>query len=96
MSHELPIEHVLAHVRDTLATDDRVSELGLVVTLEPDQRDHRSEAVVVRGAVSTRARQDAVLTVTQEVLRQYDINLPARDETQVTTAGTPDREPEQL
>jgi len=85
----LPLEHVLAHVRDTLATDGRVGELGLEVVTE-------SDVVVVRGAVSTHARQDAVVALTAEVLRTYGCPHPVRDETHVTSATVPHQEPEEL
>jgi hypothetical protein len=87
--HPLPLEHVLAHVRDTLATDGRVGELGLEVVTE-------SDVVVVRGSVSTHARQDAVVELTTEVLRTYGCAHAVRDETHVTSATVPHQEPEQL
>jgi hypothetical protein len=85
----LPIDDVLIHVRDTLATDGRVGELGLEVTCE-------EEVLVVRGAISTEARQSAVCELVIEVLRQYDLELDVRDETRVPAALPPDREPERL
>ena len=85
----VPIEHVLIHIRDTLATDGRVGELGLDVSCEAD-------VVVVRGAVSATARQDAVADLVREVLVQYGCELAVRDETQIPAAEAPDREPEEL
>ena len=85
----LPIDDVLIHVRDTLATDGRVGELGLEVTLE-------EEVLVVRGAISTEARQSAVCDLVIEVLRQYDLEIGVHDETQVPAGLPPDRDPERL
>ena len=85
----VPIEHVLIHIRDTLATDGRVGELGLDVACE-------GQVVVVRGAVSATARQEAVAGLVREVLEQYGSGLDVRDETEVPAAEAPDREPEEL
>jgi hypothetical protein len=84
-----PVEHVLLHVRDALATDSRVGELGLDVTQDDD-------GVVVRGAISNAARKDALVPVAREVLEHYGCVLAVRDETEIPAAGAPDREPEQL
>jgi hypothetical protein len=85
----LPIDDILLHVRDTLATDGRVGELGLEVQCEDD-------VVVVRGAISTEARRVGVHPLVVEVLREYECVLPVRDDTHVPSAAAPDREPEQL
>jgi hypothetical protein len=79
----------LMHVRDALATDSRVGELGLDVS-------HEDNEVVVRGAVSNAARKEALLPVAREVLEQYGCALVVRDETEIPAAGAPDRDPEQL
>jgi hypothetical protein len=84
-----PVEHVLIHVRDALAIDGRVGELGLDVTCEDD-------AVVVRGAISTAARKEALVPVARAVLAEYECVLDVRDETEIPAADKPDREPEQL
>jgi hypothetical protein len=94
VNEPLPLEHVLAHVRDTLATDGRVGELGLEVVSEPGSG--LDVVVVVRGAVSTHARHEAVAPLATEVLRTYGCEHEVRDDTHVTTAGVPDHEPEQL
>jgi hypothetical protein len=52
--------------------------------------------VVVRGAVSTPARKEALVALVREVLDQYECALGVRDETEIPAAGAPDREPEQL
>lgn len=83
------VDHVLLHVRDALATDGRVGELGLDVSCEQD-------VVVVRGAVSNTARKDALVQLVREVLQQYECALGVRDETEIPAFGAPDREPEQL
>ena len=93
MNDTLPLEHVLAHVRDTLATDARVGELGLEVTAESGAG---VDVVVVRGAVSTQARRAGVVPLTREVLRNYGCEHDVRDETHVTTAVPPDHAPEDL
>jgi len=84
-----PVEHILLHVRDALATDARVGELGLDVT-------HENDDVVVRGTISTVARHGALVALVGEVLEQYGCALGVRDETEIPAAGAPDREPEQL
>jgi len=89
MTASAHVDHVLLHVRDVLATDGRVGELGLDVTSEAD-------VVVVRGAVSNAARKDALVALVREVLDQYECALSVRDETEIPAVGAPDREPEQL
>ena len=83
------VDHVLLHVRDALATDGRVGELGLDVAREED-------VIVVRGAVSNVARKDALTALVREVLDHYQCALSVRDETEIPAVGAPDREPEQL
>jgi hypothetical protein len=85
----VPIEHVLIHVRDTLACDGRVGELGLDVDIVAD-------TVVVSGPISTIARRDGVGDVVREVLRTYGSDLDVRNDTYVTETSAPHREPEQL
>jgi hypothetical protein len=85
----LPIEHVLIHVRDTLASDGRVGELGLDVDVEDD-------VVVVRGAITTISRRDGVVPVVLEVLDAYGSALTVRNDTTIPDAAAPDRAPERL
>lgn len=85
----VPIEHVLIHLRDTLASDGRVGELGLDVEIVAD-------TVVVSGPISTSARRDGVPAVVREVLRTYGSDFDVRNDTYVTETSAPDREPEQL
>lgn len=84
-----PVEHVAVHVRDELATDGRVGELGLDVAIE-------GAAVVVRGAVSTQARRSAVDLIVGEVLAAHGLDLAIRNETAVPASAEPDRRPERL
>lgn len=84
-----PIDHVLVHVRDALATDARVGELGLDVV-------HEGDAVVVRGTITTATRRDGVVPVAQDVLHHHGYELDVRDETGVAATGAPVDEPEQL
>jgi hypothetical protein len=95
----LPTTHVLAHVRDTLATDERVGELGLLVLCEPEGAGHGDvevEAVVVRGTVSTEGRKAGVVDVVVKVLRAHGLHHPVRDETEVPCADGPGDEVEAL
>ena len=85
----LPIGDVLIHIRDSLATDGRVGELGLDVVCEED-------VIVVRGAISNETRQSGICPVVLEVLRAYGEVYEVRDDTHVPSASAPDREPEQL
>jgi hypothetical protein len=89
MTGDLLIDHVLLHVRDALATDARVGELGLDVSCDGD-------VVVVRGAVSTPRRQEGIVTVATEVLRELGCSLPVRDETSIPDGAPPETEPERL
>ena len=86
---QLPIEHVLIHVRDTLASDGRVGELGLDVEIDAD-------TVVVSGPISTSARRDGVESVVLDVLQTYGCALGVRNDTYITETSAPVREPEEL
>jgi hypothetical protein len=86
---QLPMEHVLCHVRDALATDERVGELGLDVASE-------GEVVVIRGAVSTEDRKAGVLVVVHEVLVANAVDRAVRDETEVPSHVGPGEEVEAL
>jgi hypothetical protein len=92
----LPMEHVLCHVRDALATDDRVGELGLDVTAEPHPELADGEIVVVRGVVSTAERKAGVRVVVSEVLVARGSPRPVRDETEVPSHVGPGEEVEAL
>lgn len=81
------IDHVLLHVRDALAVDARVGELGLDVEVE-------GELVVVRGAVSTDDRKQRVVDVVVEVLRLHGCDRAVHDGTVVPAPLPPVDEPE--
>lgn len=85
----VPLTHVLMHVRDTLATDGRVGELGLDVEAEGDD-------VVVRGVIATAARQAAIVPVVTEVLAAHGWTCPVRDLTCTPGVASPSTEPEQV
>jgi hypothetical protein len=84
-------EHIVIHIRDALATDGRVGELGLDVSHE---RVAGIDTIVVRGAVSTDERKAAVATVVVEVLQANGLDCAVRDETDVPHATPPEIEAE--
>jgi hypothetical protein len=84
-----PIEHVVVHVRDALATDARVGELGLDV-------EHRDDGIVVRGAITNAARRAGIVPVAREVLDVHGYDLDVHDETTLTSTDAPTTEPERL
>jgi len=96
MTGSLPISHVLCHVRDALATDERVGELGLDVSVEPHPELADGEVVVVRGAVSTEDRKAGVTAVVREVLAANDVDRAVRDDTEVPSHAGPGEEVEAL
>lgn len=85
----LPIDDVLIRIRDALATDGRVGELGLDVTVEEN-------VIVVRGAVSAEARRSSLCELVSEILREFEIDAGVRDQTHVPDASQPTRAPERL
>ena len=85
----LPVDEVLLHVRDALATDGRVGELGLDVVCE-------AGIVVVRGPISTETRKAEICALVAEVLGAYGHEFTIRDDTEVPSAAAPDRAPEEL
>lgn len=87
MSEPELIDHVLIHVRDALAVDGRVGELGLDVECVDD-------LVVVRGTVSSPERQVHVIDVAVEVLRAHGCECLVHDATHVPTVEAPHEEPE--
>ena len=56
-----PPEHLAADIAELLATDERVTELGLQVSVD-------SDAVAVEGTVATDERRDAITAVLAEHL----------------------------
>ena len=89
MNADAAVEHALFDLRDALAVDGRVGELGLDVCVE---RGH----VVVRGAISTEARRSAVEPLAREILNGHGIDLPVDNATHVPGAGEPVERPEEL
>jgi hypothetical protein len=83
------LAHVIVHVRDALATDARVGELGLDVVADRD-------GLVVRGTINNVARRSCIVAVATEVLRSHGIELDVLDETELSSTAAPTTEPEQL
>lgn len=80
--NDQPPEYAVAHVREALATDPRVNELNLEVTIH-------GEKVFVTGVVATVQRRAAVTLVIEELLPGMDVH----NETDVAqVAGTPEVE----
>ena len=74
-----PEEYAIERLRDALATDERVAEMGLQVRIAAGK-------VFVTGQVPTEERRQAVGVVTGEVLTEYEVH----NETVVTElADTP-------
>jgi hypothetical protein len=87
----LPAVHVLVHVREALATDGRVGELGLDLDDHPAETGLRHEGVVVvRGVVSTVERKAGIVPLVLEVLAAHGLHHAVRDETEVARATVPD------
>ena len=64
-------EYVVAHVRQALATDGRVAELGLDVQVEGD-------TVVVAGLVSTEERRAAIDEVVADAAPGHPVRNTAK------------------
>lgn len=71
MSLEEEPEYVTAHVRQALATDARVAELGLEVHLEGDE-------IVVAGTVSTEERRASIDDVVAGAAPGHPVRNEAR------------------
>lgn len=89
MNAPTPLEHVVVHIRDALATDSRVGELGLDVAVVGGH-------VVVRGCVTTPTRKEQVLVVVREQLAAHGCSPLVRDDTEVTAGAAPHVQPEAL
>jgi hypothetical protein len=85
----VPDDYVIDLVQQRLAGDGRVGELGLDVHLE-------GTSVVVRGVVSTEARQRTVAAVVQDVLDELACPYQVRDDTAVLSAAPPERAEEEI
>lgn len=81
-----PLDHVLVHITDALATDPRVQELGLAARLEPTGS---GDAVVIEGNVSTDERKANVSAVAAAVLREAGWDTDVVDRTVVTRPVQP-------
>ncbi len=60
-------EYLAQHLRDALAEDPRVNELGIAVTVA---RDH----VYLSGQVATDERRQAIAALTAEVLPAHELH----------------------
>ena len=80
-----PDAYVVAHVREALASDGRVAELGLDVTVSGD-------TVVLLGRVSSAAQRDDAAAIAAERAPGYAV----RNELEVVDASAPPAPPERL
>ncbi len=69
-------DYAVQRLRDALAADERVAEMGVQVRMVAGK-------VFVTGQVATAERQEAVRTVATEVLPDYEVH----NETVVTAVG---------
>lgn len=74
-----PNGYVVERVRRALASDDRVNELAVEVTV-------RGKRIFLSGPVSSAERRDAISMVVAELLPEYDV----ANETSVARALEPD------
>ena len=77
--------YVIAHVREALATDARVAELGLELTIA-------AGTLVLTGRVGSAAQRDAA----GEVARAHADGLDVRNDLDVVEADAPPATPEHL
>jgi osmotically-inducible protein OsmY len=71
-----PDDYAIQRLRDALATDERVAEMGVQVRMAAGK-------VFLTGQVATPERRQAVGTVATEVLPDYEVH----NETVVTVVG---------
>jgi predicted RNA-binding protein with PUA domain len=71
-----PADYIIQRVRDALAADERVAEMGVEVRIAAGK-------VFLTGQIPTEERRDAVGVVAGEVLPEYEIH----NETVVTELG---------
>src|SRR3546814_13127243 len=83
-----PDAYVIAHVREALATDERVAELGIELTIA-------SSTLVLNGRVASTAQRDAATAVATELLAAQPPDLEVRNDLEVVDAdaGPPGPEP---
>jgi hypothetical protein len=63
---EEPAEYVIAHIRERLAADGDVAELGVGVTIHGDR-------VFLDGAVYSEEHREAIVAAAREVAAGYEI-----------------------
>ena len=80
-------EHVLTHIRDALAQDGRVGELGLEASCF--SRGGREE-IVISGSVSTAERKAHVVQVVTEVVDAAGLDCLVVDDTQLARPTQPE------
>lgn len=82
---DTPAPYVLAHVRDALATDPRVSELGV-------------ELMIAQGTLvlTGRVASDALRTAAAEVAQEQAPGFEIRNELDVVDSAARPADPEQL
>jgi osmotically-inducible protein OsmY len=85
MSDHTPDQYVIAHVRDGLATDPRVVELGIDVEVT-------NGCLVLLGRVGSTALCEAAAEVAAELAPDHTI----RNELEVVDVTSPPAAPEQL
>jgi osmotically-inducible protein OsmY len=66
VAEQEPVHYLVAHVRDALAQDPRVSELELKVKIAGSK-------VFVTGTVPTEERREAVADVVAETLPEFEV-----------------------
>lgn len=84
-SDPTPDAYVIAHVRDALANDERVSELGIETTVA-------ARTLVLTGRVGSQAQRDACT----EVARATAPGLEVRNDLDVVESDAPPAAPEHL
>jgi hypothetical protein len=62
-----PKHYLIGRVREALATDPRVNELTIQVTVAGDK-------IFLTGTVATAERRDAISAVVEELLPEYEIH----------------------
>ncbi|HEY9556761.1 MAG TPA: hypothetical protein VIR58_08500 [Acidimicrobiales bacterium] len=84
-----PDAYVIAHVREALATDERVAELGIELTIA-------SSTLVLNGRVASTAQRDAATAVATELLAAQLPDLEVRNDLEVVDADAGPAGPEHV
>lgn len=84
-SSSTPDPYVIAHVREALAADERVAELGIEMTVA-------AGTLVLTGRVSSHAQRDACT----DVARANAAELEVRNDLDVVDSDAPPAAPEHL